>query len=119
MGKPKFSVGEFVHVSTYRKHGCFFYIYDYVGGQTHPYCIISLRKNRRIYRAKAKNLKSIANVTDLINTILSGSVNIANIIEKGKLLKEEQRGPKRNSWSVVAMPIDWELNRDIEVRYYD
>jgi len=119
MGKPKFSVEEFVYVPGYRKHICFFYLYDYIRGQTYPYHIMSLEKNNRIYKAKAKDLRSISNVTDLINTILSGSVNMANIIEKGRLLKEERHDPKINRWGTAAMPIDWELNRDIEVRHYD
>ncbi len=113
MGKPKFSVGEFVHVSTYRKHGCFFYIYDYVGGQTHPYCIISLEKNNRIYATQAKNLKSVSNVIVLIDTILSNSINITATIEKGKQLKERQHGPNRVY--TYPYPLDQRFRR--EARY--
>ena len=113
MGKPKFSVGELVCVTGYKKHICFFYIYDYIWGQTYPYHIMSLEKNNRVYATRAKNLKSISNVIVLINTILSNSVNITATIEKGKQLKERRHAPNR-----VCMdpyPLDQRFRR--EVRY--
>ena len=113
MGKPKFSVGEFVYVPSYRKHGCFFYIYDYINGQSCPYCIIPFKNRHRIYVAKAKNLKSIPNIIVMVNNILSGSVNIPAVIARGRELNKIRHDPKRGVWGPVGSPLGWELDREV------
>jgi len=114
MSKLKFSVGEFVYVPSCRKHGCFFYIYDYINGKSCPYCMISLENSNfnRVYVEKAKNLKSIPNIIVMINSILSNSVDIAAVIERGKQLNERRHDPKERALP-LRNPLDWELNREV------
>jgi len=81
MGKPKFSVGEFVDVVGYRTNSIF-YIYDYISGSSHPYHIISLKRHYR-YRAKAKNLKRVTSIMRVITYVLFASNSRVSAIQVG------------------------------------
>ena len=102
MGKPRFSIGEFV-CAVNHESSTLFYIYDYRPGKPFPYCIISMKK-QQVYTAKARNLKVITNILNLITISLQNNGNSLRSV------KNFRSARLRGDWIHFGHPLDWTLD---------
>lgn len=83
MSKPRFSIGEFVCAVKHESH-TLFYIYEYRTGNTHPYNIISVR-NLQLHTARARDLRTISNIINIITILLQGDTNFLEAVKRIRL----------------------------------
>jgi len=109
MSKPRFFIGEFV-CAVNHESSTLFYIYDYRAGNNHPYRIVSIKRQRR-YTAKARDLRAISNIINLITTFLQNSNSTIKIIRNSR---------SNDRYIPDPYPLSWTLDlRNKETRYAD
>jgi len=113
MSKPRFSIGEFVYAVNHES-STLFYIYDYRAGKAYPYNIISI-KRRRVYTARARELRAIINIINLITIILNDSSNFTKTIKRLRSTRLKNRYMLPSGY-----PLSWTLDlRNKEIRHVD
>jgi hypothetical protein len=115
MSKPRFSIGEFV-CAVNHESSTLFYIYDYLTGSTHPYSIISI-KRATTYVAKAKDLRAITNIINMVTISLKSKGNNTDVIKYSRNL----RSTRLEGYPMIGnYPLGWTLDLiNKETKYAD